>query len=136
MSERILSGSSLLSRYKAWLGSGENYALAKQAEDMLRMATLLLGARERSDADASSRVQRDAFALVNTLGMVNDQVYASTRNTSPVVAERTRWALTAIGNLAVIGEILSSRSGRRFRTMEYDIGCRNCACNATIAYSQ
>eukprot|EP00938_MAST-03A_sp_MAST-3A-sp1_P003347 g3347.t1 len=111
MSEQVLSGSSLLSKYKAWLGSGENYALAKQAEDMLRMATLLFLPVSDPTQTQAHVFSETAFALVNTLGMVNDQVYASTRNTSPVVAERTRWALTALGNLAVIGEILSSRSG-------------------------
>jgi len=109
LSSSLSSPSSLLSRYKSWLGSGENYAMAKQAEDMLRLATFVFLPVGESVAHVFGET---AFATVNTLGMVNDQIYASTRNaTGPVVAERTRWLLTAIGNLAVIGEILSSRSG-------------------------
>ena len=111
--------------------------LAKQAEDMLRMATLLFLPVSDPISDASSRVQRDRVKRFGEhvgngerSGICVDTKYESCCGRENAMGVDGDWESSCDRRDSFL-EI-----GLRFGTMEYDIGCRNCACNATIAYSQ
>jgi len=100
--------------YKQWISKKDNYAKIKQAEDVARMVTLMLPASR--DEGNPNILSESAFAVVNTLGILNDQIFSEAEK-SPIsrgkgiVAEKTRWMLTVLGSLAVIAEMCGSRTG-------------------------
>jgi len=105
-----------LEKYKRWVSDRKNYAKVKQLEDVARMVTLLLPASYAGSGEVNI-FSESAFALVNTLGLLNDQIYSDSQKGAQahllrkVPAEKTRWALTVVGSLAVVGEMCGARWG-------------------------